>query len=170
MGIRFYTNIISQFTFRGKPDGQYAPLFQPAVSRGPCVLVRRTVATAAVATSKVAGIQYKATGRQIGRRPARQDSTCNVTLRRVRKTIVALEKAISITHYGGPGSSVGIATGYGAGRSGDRIPVEARFSAPVQTGPGAHPDSCTMGTGSFSGVKSGRGVTLTPHPVLVPWS
>jgi hypothetical protein len=27
-----------------------------------------------------------------------------------------------------------------------------------------------MGTGSFSGVKSGRDVTLTPHPLLVPWS
>ena len=26
------------------------------------------------------------------------------------------------------------------------------------------PTSCTMGAGSFSGVKSGRGVTLTPHP------
>ena len=36
--------------------------------------------------------------------------------------------------------------------------------ASVQTGPGAHPASCTMGTGFFSGVKSGRGVTLTPHP------
>ena len=57
-----------------------------------------------------------------------------------------------------------------AGRSGDRIPVGARFSAPVQTGPGAHQASCTMGTGSFPGVKSGRGVTLTPHPLLVPWS
>ena len=57
-----------------------------------------------------------------------------------------------------------------AGRSGDRIPVGARFSAPVQTGPGAHPGSCTMGTVSFPGVKSGRGVTLTPHPLLVPWS
>jgi hypothetical protein len=32
---------------------------------------------------------------------------------------------------------------------------EARFSAPVQTGPGAHPASCTMGTGSFPGVKNG---------------
>ena len=40
----------------------------------------------------------------------------------------------------------------------------------VQTGPGAHPASCTVGTGSFPGVKSGRGVTLTPHPILVPWS
>jgi len=48
--------------------------------------------------------------------------------------------------------------------------VAARFSVPVQTGPGAHPASCTMGTASFPGVKSGRGETLTPHPLLVPWS
>jgi hypothetical protein len=52
-----------------------------------------------------------------------------------------------------------------AGRSGDGIPVWARFSAPVQTGPGVHPASCTMGTGSSPGVKSGRGVTLNPHPL-----
>jgi len=70
----------------------------------------------------------------------------------------------------GPGSSVGIATELRAGRSGDRVPVGARFSAPVQTGPGAHPASCTMGTGSFPGVKSGRGVTLSPHPLIVSWS
>jgi hypothetical protein len=57
-----------------------------------------------------------------------------------------------------------------AGRSGDRIPVGARFSAPVQTRPGAHPASCTMGTGSSPGVESGRGMTLTPHPLLVPRS
>jgi len=48
-----------------------------------------------------------------------------------------------------------------AGRSGDRIPVGARFSAPVQTGTGTHPASCTMGNESFPRVKSGRGVTLT---------
>ena len=48
-------------------------------------------------------------------------------------------------------------------------PGGARFSAPAQTGPGAHPTSCTMGTGSFPAAKSGRGVTLTPHPLL-PWS
>jgi len=48
--------------------------------------------------------------------------------------------------------------------------VEARFSAPAQTGPGTNPASCTMGTGSLPGVKSGRGVTLTPQPFLVPWS
>jgi hypothetical protein len=51
-----------------------------------------------------------------------------------------------------------------AGRSGDRIPVGARFFAPAQTGPGAHPASYTMGTGSFPGVKrSGCG---TDHPPL----
>jgi len=48
--------------------------------------------------------------------------------------------------------------------------VGARFFEPVQTGPGAHPASCTMGTGSFPVVKSGRGVTLTTHPLLVTWS
>jgi len=49
-------------------------------------------------------------------------------------------------------------------------PGGARFSAPVQTSPGAHPASYIMGTGSFLGVKSGWGVMLTPHPLLVPWS
>jgi hypothetical protein len=45
------------------------------------------------------------------------------------------------------------------GRSGDRLPVGARFSAPVHIGPGAHPAPYTMGTGSFPGGKrSGRGV------------
>ena len=47
-------------------------------------------------------------------------------------------------------------------RNENRIPVGARFSTPVQIGPGTHSASCTMGTGSFPGVKSGRGVTLTP--------
>ena len=57
-----------------------------------------------------------------------------------------------------------MATGYGLDGPGIRIPVGVRISAPVPTGPGAHPVSCTMGTGSFPGVKSGRGVTLTPSP------
>ena len=56
-----------------------------------------------------------------------------------------------------------------AGRSGDRIPVGgASFSPPVQTG--AHPTSSTMSTVSFPGVNSGWGMTLTPHPLLVPRS
>ena len=56
-----------------------------------------------------------------------------------------------------------------AGRSGDRIPVGARFSARLDR-PGAHPASCTMVTGSFPGVKCGRGVLLTTHPLLAPRS
>jgi hypothetical protein len=68
----------------------------------------------------------------------------------------------------GPGSSVGIATGYGLDGPGIESRWGARFSAPVQTGPGAHPTSCTMGTRFFPGVKSCRGVKLTPHPLLEP--
>ena len=71
---------------------------------------------------------------------------------------------------GGPGSVVGIATGYGLDGSGIESRWRTRFSAPVQTGPGAHPASCAMGNGSFPGVKSGQGVRLTPRSLLVPWS
>jgi len=66
--------------------------------------------------------------------------------------------------------SFGIATGYGLDGPGIESRWGARFFAPVQTGPGAHPAACTMGTRSLPGVKSGRDVTLTPHPFLVPWS
>jgi hypothetical protein len=66
----------------------------------------------------------------------------------------------------GPGSVLGTATGYGLDGPGIHSRWGRDFSAPVQTGPGA----CTLGTGSFPGVKSGRDVTLTPHPLLVPWS
>jgi hypothetical protein len=51
------------------------------------------------------------------------------------------------------------------GRSGDRISLGARFSATVQPGSGAHPNSCTMLTGSLPGVKwLGRGVYHPPPP------
>ena len=69
----------------------------------------------------------------------------------------------------GPDSVVCIATATGWTVRGSNR-VEAIFSAPVQIGRGAHPASCTMGTGSFSAVKSYRGRTLTPHLPLVPWS
>jgi len=62
-------------------------------------------------------------------------------------------------------SSIGIATRYGL--DGPRIESRwgVRFSAPVQTGPGAHPVPYTMGTGSFPGVKRpGRGVDHPPPP------
>ena len=60
-------------------------------------------------------------------------------------------------------SSVGIATRYGLDGPRSNAGGRARFSAPVQTDPGAHPASCTMGTGSFPGVKRpGRGADHPP--------
>ena len=49
-------------------------------------------------------------------------------------------------------------------------PGEGEIFYTSPTGPGVHQASCTMGTGPFPGVKSGRGVTLIPQPLLVPWS
>ena len=67
----------------------------------------------------------------------------------------------SIEH--GRDSSVGIATRYGLDGPGIESRWGARFSAPVQPGPGASPASCTMGTGSFPGVKRpGRGADHPP--------
>jgi len=51
----------------------------------------------------------------------------------------------------GPGSSVGIETELRVGQFGDRIPVGARLSAPVHTGPGAHPASCKWVLGLSQG-------------------
>ena len=45
----------------------------------------------------------------------------------------------------GRDSSVGIVTSYGMDGPGIESRWVARFSAPVQTGPGAHPASYTMG-------------------------
>jgi hypothetical protein len=65
--------------------------------------------------------------------------------------------------YRGRDSSVGIATGYGLDGPGIESRWGARFFAYVKTGPGAHPASCTMGTGSFPGVKRpGRGADHPP--------
>jgi hypothetical protein len=55
----------------------------------------------------------------------------------------------------------GIALSVQAGRSGDQNLVGARFSAPIQTSPGTHPVSCTMG--AFPRGKVARGVVLTTH-------
>jgi hypothetical protein len=72
-----------------------------------------------------------------------------------------------------PGSSVGAVSDYGLDDRaiGVPSPAEAKdfFSNLfVQTGSGAHPASCTTGTGgAFPGTKRGRGVTLTTHRHLV---
>ena len=59
-------------------------------------------------------------------------------------------------------SSVVIATSYGLDGPEIESLWAARYSASLQTGPGAHPASCTMCTGSFPVVKRpGRSVD---HP------
>ena len=70
---------------------------------------------------------------------------------KAEKQIRALNKCHMPLRAVGRDSSIGIANSLRAGRSGDGILVGARFSAPVQTGPGAHPVSCTVGTGSYPG-------------------
>ena len=51
-----------------------------------------------------------------------------------------------------------------AGRSGDRNPVGAEYSAPVQTGPGAKTASYKMGLGSFPVGKERPGRDAGPLP------
>jgi hypothetical protein len=55
--------------------------------------------------------------------------------------------------YLGRDCSVGLATRYGLDCRGIVSRWGARFSAPLQTGPGAHPASYTMGTESLLGLK-----------------
>jgi len=69
----------------------------------------------------------------------------------------------------GRNRSVGIAIPCGLDDPGieSRWGGGSRFSAPVLSGPGAHPASYTMGTESFLAVKlPARGVTT--HPLLAP--
>jgi hypothetical protein len=69
-----------------------------------------------------------------------------------------------------PGSSVGIATGYGLDGPG----IEYRWGRdfPHLSRPALGPTQrpLQLVPGSFPGVESGRGLTLTPHPLLVPRS
>jgi len=62
-----------------------------------------------------------------------------------------------------PGYLIRYSDSVRAGRSGDLIPVGARFSAPVQTGPGVHPPSYPMGTGFFPWLK--RPGRYVDHPL-----
>jgi hypothetical protein len=64
----------------------------------------------------------------------------------------------------GRDNAVGIATRYGLDGPGIESRWGARFSAPVQTGPGAYPASYTKCTGSFPGVKRpARGLSRPPR-------
>ena len=69
--------------------------------------------------------------------------------------------------FSGLDNSVGIATDYeldgpGSNPGGDEI------FPPVQTGPGAHPASCTVGTRSFPRVEAAGAWGCLPHLLLVP--
>ena len=57
---------------------------------------------------------------------------------------------MTLPKFVGRDSSVGIATRYGLDGRGIESRWGARFSASVQTGPGAHLASYIMGTGSLS--------------------
>jgi hypothetical protein len=74
------------------------------------------------------------------------------------------------------GSSVSIVSDYGLDDRAIEVPSPAEakdFSSSlcVQTGSGAHPASCTMGTGGpFPGGKARPGRDADPSPHLVPRS
>ena len=66
---------------------------------------------------------------------------------------------------GGRDSVVGIATRYGLDGSGIESRCGRDFPHPSRPALGAYPASCTMGTGSFPGVKRpGRGADHPPPP------
>jgi len=69
----------------------------------------------------------------------------------------------------GPGSIVGIATGYGLDGPGIN-PGGGEIFRTCPDRPWGPPSLPYNGYRVFPGVKSGQGVTLTPHPLLVPWS
>ena len=75
------------------------------------------------------------------------------------QTVLGSSQSPFSGYFSGPGSDW-----LQAGRSWDRIPVEARFSAPLQTGLGDHPTSSTMGTGSFPGGKVRSGLAADHSP------
>ena len=69
----------------------------------------------------------------------------------------------------GLSSSVSMTIDYGMDGPG----IESRWRRgfpPVQTGPGAHPASCTRGTGPFPRVNCGPGILLNTHLLLAPRS
>jgi len=57
-----------------------------------------------------------------------------------------------------------------AGLTGDRIPLGGVIFPTFPDRPWGPPSLLYNGYRLFPAVKSGRGVNLTPHPLLVPWS
>jgi len=77
---------------------------------------------------------------------------------------------IMLGAYDLPRSVVVIKTGYRLDGPAIESRWGARISALIQTDPGVHQASCTRFLLLSRGVKSGRGVKLTTHNHLVPWS
>jgi len=70
----------------------------------------------------------------------------------------------------GRDSSVGIATELRAGKARGLNPGGVEIFRKCPDRPWVPPSLLCNGYRVFPGVKSGRGVKLTPHPLLVPWS
>ena len=64
------------------------------------------------------------------------------------KVTLLLKHSVKLRHF--------IATGYGLDGPGIESRWWGRFSAPVQTGPGAHPACCTTGNVPFPGLRAAR--------------
>ena len=93
----------------------------------------------------------------LNQRRLQRDTALNVRTSSSKVTLI-------LVRFCGSASVVDIATTYGLDGPGIESRWGARFSVPVQTGPGAHQVSCTMGTGSFPGVKSGPERNADPSP------
>jgi hypothetical protein len=90
-------------------------------------------------------------------------ASCNLILRYTSSFLRKLYVYTCYSHAVFRDSSGGIVTIYELDGPGIESWWGARFSAHVQTGPGAYPSSYTMGTGSFPEVKRpGRGVDHPP--------
>ena len=98
-------------------------------------------------------------------RPGRQSQRYGLCLEVLLWTS---RKIINIYDRNRPCSIVGIATGYGLDGPGIESRWELDFPHMSRAALWPNPASCIVGAGSFPGVKSGRGVTLNPHPFLVP--
>ena len=90
---------------------------------------------------------------------------CDTSTRRIDLLI-----SVEVSNNSGPGSVVGIATGYGLDGPGIESRRGSRFSAPVQTGPGAHPASSTMGSVSFPGERAAGAWRWPLTPFKCRWS
>ena len=98
------------------------------------------------------------------KRPGTTSHCCYMSHQAVCCTATQLIVMLADNLIVGRDSSVCTATRYGLDVPGIESRRVMRSSAPIRTGPGAHTASCTMGTGSFPGVKRpGRGVDNPPH-------